>query len=319
MTIKIVDAGRRKAPTSGYGLMSEQFGERLKAYGHDIHYFDQDPTKKADMWLWIRPPHYAKEKYFDETNFNVFFTMHEKETFEGWKKDWPETLNKCNAIITPTEWNKGVFSREGVTVPIYVCPLGVNTKIFKGYKNRRFAMMSAYDGLGSNGSRENWKENIETYYETFYDNYNADVVYTQKSWRVDHYAWVGWRDKLIGEKGYDRAKLPEVQVMEIDLVPQDFNLLYAKHHVFVKNSRGEGWSLPTLEALSCGLRIISQHTPAMVFLNDINTDFFNNKNELKDKMWENYRRWRKIRVAVDQWSWRESAKKLAIIIDNVKT
>jgi len=317
MIIKIIDAKRREAPTSGYGLMSKQFGERLKAYKHDIHYFDEDPKKEADMWLWIRPPHYIKEPYFDETKFNVFYTMHEQETFEGWKKDWPVILNKCKAVIVPTEWNKKVFEKNGVTVPIYVCPLGVDEKTFRGYKNRCFSILSMFDSLGSGNARDNWRENVSAYYETFYDNHNEEVLYAIKSWRVDYYAWIKWRDNLIKEKNYDLKKLPEVQLYEIDLVPEDLNSFYSKHHCFLKNSSGEGWSLPTMEALACSLRIISRRTPAMVYLNENNTDFFDNYNELKDKLWENWRRYRKKRIYIGQWSWRNSTKTLNEIINHI--
>jgi glycosyltransferase involved in cell wall biosynthesis len=320
MKIKIIDAGRRKAPTSGYGLMAYEFGERLRQYNHSITYFDEDPQGSADLWLWIRPPHYVKENYFNPENNNVFFTMHESETFEGWKKDWPQILNKCKAVIVPTEWNKGVFSRAGVTVPIFVCPLGVNTKTFHGYKDLRFSILSMFDGLGSGNARDNWRESVRAYYETFYDNHYREVIYNIKSWRVDYDSWLKFKDALIEEKKYDRAKLPDIQVWEFDLLPLDLNLFYAKNHIFLKNSSGEGWSLPTLEGIACGLRAISRPTPAMLtYLNEKNCDFFESPGELRDKLWQNYRAWRKFKVASDIWSWRNAAKKLDEIINGIIT
>jgi glycosyltransferase involved in cell wall biosynthesis len=312
MEIKIVDAKRREAPTSGYGLMSYQFGERLKAHGHTVHYHDQDPKKEADIWLWIRPPHYIKEPYFDQTKPNVFFTMHEQETFTGWKADWPTLLNKCKAVITPTEWNKEVFIKQGVTVPVFVVPLGVDTKVFSGYKNKKFSVLSVFDGLGNDSARDDWKMMIRAFCDTFREKHTSEVSYTIKSWRINH-------------EGYDNfiktipEPHPDINVYEIDLVPEDFNLFYAKHHCFVKASKGEGWSLPTLEALSTGLRILSLPTPAMLtFLNEKNTDFFTDKDTLKDKIWENWRRYRKKRIKIDQWSWREATIKLAKALEDIQ-
>lgn len=319
MIIKILDAKRREAPTSGYGLMSYQFSARLAGLGNEVHYFDEKPQEEADIWLWIRPPHYVKEKYFDPTKPNVFFTMHEQETFEGWKADWPSLLNKCKAVITPTEWNKTVFSTQGVTIPIYVVPLGVDEKIYYGNKNKRFSVLSVFDGLGFNTARDDWKRMITTYYKVFYDNHNRQVQYDIKSWRVDWPGYEAFEQKLVADNNYDREKLPKINIYEIDLVPEDFNLFYSKHHAFLKCSKGEGWGLPTLEALSCGLRIISAPTPAMLtFLNEKNTDFFTTDEEMQAKIWENWRRYKKLKNQRDKWSWKEASLKLNNALNEIQ-
>jgi hypothetical protein len=317
MVINIIDASRRKSGISGYGLMSSQFSNRLRDLGHDIRFFDEGYSKEADIWLWIRPPHYINEKYFDEKNNNVFFTMHESETFDDWKKDWPELLNKCKAVITPTEWNKKVFENNGVSVPIYVVPLGVDEKVFCGYKNRKFSILSLFDGLGSNNSRDNWKEMIKAYYKTFYDNYYNEVIYSIKSWRINWENYDRFIDEVIKENEYKRELLPPIQIYEIDLVPEDLNLFYAKHHVFMKYSRGEGWCLPANEALSVGLRILSYPNPAMVFLNKNNTDFFKDSEELHNKLWENWRRYRKDKIKRSLWSWKSSTRQLEEVLNEI--
>lgn len=319
MKIKIVDARRREAPTSGYGLMSYQFAARLANLGNEVHFFDEKPNEEADIWLWIRPPHYIKEKYFDETKPNVFFTMHEQETFEGWKADWPQLLNKCKAVITPTEWNKGVFQKNGVTVTTYVCPLGVDEKIYCGYKNKKFSILSVFDGLGMDTARDDWKRMITAYYKTFYNNFCHSVQYDIKSWRVDWQGYEEFERKLVADNQYNRERLPKINIYEIDLVPEDFNQFYSKHHAFLKCSKGEGWGLPTLEALSCGLRIISAPTPAMLtFLNEKNTDFFTTDEEMGAKLWENWRRYKKLKDSRDQWSWKEATIKLNKTLNDIQ-
>lgn len=311
MRIKVVDARRREAPTSGYGLMSYQFAARLANLDNEVHFFDEKPQEEADIWLWIRPPHYIKEKYFDESKPNVFFTMHEQETFEGWKSDWPQLLNKCKAIITPTEWNKDVFIKQGVTKPTYVVPLGIDDKVFCGNKNKRFSLLSVFDGLGTDSARDDWKRMISVYFKTFYNNNQTMVQYDIKSWRIDWGKYESFVKNLIRDNNYDPDKLPKINIYEIELVAEDFNVFYSKHHSFLKCSKGEGWGLPTLEAMSCGLRIISLPTPAMLtFLNKNNTDFFTTDDEMKCKIWENWRRYKKEKDLIHQWSWKEASIKL---------
>jgi glycosyltransferase involved in cell wall biosynthesis len=308
--IMIYDAGRHKVMTTGYGLMSLQFGERLKPLGYEINYYDENPNFQADMWLWIRPPHYVEYKQFVNTNINVFFTMCEQAKFEGWKANWPTLLNRCNAVITPTEWNKEVFVNAGVTKPIYVVPLGVDTKKYIGNKTREFSLLSVHEALGKDASRENWKENLEAYYAIFYGTHHTEVSYTFKSWNMSREGFYEYEKKLIDNNGYDRALLPRVDILDMELVPQDMNQLYGKSWVFIKNSQKEGWCLPALEAMAAGTRVIAFPIPSMPYLNSGNADFFQDRVQLKAHIWANFRQWRKWRVEVDQWSWKNATDKL---------
>jgi len=318
MKIIIFDAGRRNHTQTGYGTMSHQFGERLKNFNHEIYYYDEhNYPDKVDLWLWIRPPHYVEYKEFNPDNCNVFFTMCEQSVFQGWKSNWTKLLNKCNAIITPTEWNKQVWIGNGVTVPVYVAPLGVDTKVFKGGKTYEFSILSVFEGLGRDSSRELWKENIEAYFELFYDNHYNEVIYNIKSWNMD---WAKYRKflKVTAEKfNYDPLKLPAINTLDFDLVNADMNALYSKHWAFLKNSKGEGWCLPAIEAVSVGIRVMSKPLSAMVYLNDKNCDFFVHYEGLKKVMWENWRRYRKQKAAIGEYSWKESTIKLDMVLREI--
>jgi len=203
MRILIYDAGTRHTPTSGYGVMSHQFGHYLETRGHEVDW-DFRGDEKADIFLWMRPPHYVKYPRFKNKNLNVFFTMHELETFDGWKTDWPQLLNRCEAIIVPNEWNKQVFRKNGTKVPIYVVPLGVNPKDFVGEKTYEFSILSIFAALGSDGSRENWKETIRAYFELFSDNeYTNSVRLTLKSWNIKWEEYKLFLEKLIKSQGRD--------------------------------------------------------------------------------------------------------------------
>jgi len=328
LEVKIKDANRHLFQMTGYGQVSAYLAKALHKLGHEVHYdfvtgvnedildwfakreFEHTPET---IYLWVRPPHYVKGDDFNSQHINVFFTMHESETFEGWKSDWPQLLNKCNAVITPTEWNKRIFAENGVTIPVYVVPLAVNSKIFHGLKTRQFSILSVHEALGKDGSRENWMDSMKAYLETFYDrNYN-DVIYWIKSWKADIPRFHSEVVKFIGEKGLDLSKLPRYQVLELDLLPQGMSNLYGKAWLFLKNANREGWSLPLHEAMACRTRILATRLPPFQeFAYAPLIDYFEpgNQEHLKKRLWLQFKHWRKWKAHVNSFHPDRVAEKL---------
>ena len=318
MKIIIFDAGRRNHAQTGYGTISLQFGSRLNDMGYEVFYYDEhNYPDKVDMWLWIRPPHYVNYKEFDPSNINIFYTMHEKDTLDAHKAVWPTLLNKCSAIITPTEWNKKIWVDNGVTVPVHVVPLGVEPKIFRGAKTYEFSILSVFEGLGRDSSRELWKENIAAYFAKFNGKYCTEVIYTIKSWNMDWTRYRSFIKELIKEKGYDPLELPAINVADFDLVLADMNSLYAKHWLFLKNSRGEGWCLPAIEAMSAGIKVMSKPLPVMVYLNTSNCDYFNNYKQLEEIMWANWQSYRDSKLYINSFSWKASVNQLEYALKEI--
>ena len=317
MKMRIFDAGRRTNVTGGYSLHSHQTGVNLEALGHEIVHFPDD-QRGEDVVLWIRPPHYVMYPEFNHEKINVFFTMHETETFEGNKKDWCELLNKCDAVICPTKWNKKVFEKGGVTVPIYVVPLGVNPKDFHGGKTFHFSVLTLHEGLGLNGSREDWKNTLTAYYKAFYGNHNKEVLLNIKSWSVNYANYHDFMERL--KRNKDISKCPPVNVIDLELLTPDLNKLYAKHWLFVKNATREGWCLPLWEAISAGTKVAYANLPVyenLVGLKDKRSFRLGDTEDLRDIFLDNFRQWKKEKGFVTKYSWRNSAKKTAKVLDEV--
>jgi len=334
MKIKIKDAGRHLAVTTGYGQMSAQIGRHLNALGHDVYYdFIAEPNDKDlaeivrkqfkhtpdTIYLWIRPPHYVKNKDFNENHLNIFYTMHESEKFEGWKEDWPKLLNKCRAVIFPTQWNKKIFSNAGVKVPIYVLPLGVDPKIFCGSKTGEFSILSVHEALGKDGSREKWKDSVSAYMEVFKD-VSHEVSFTIKSWNTDTVGFYKHVGDVAREIGRNFIDLPKFNLIEAELLPQDMNILYAKHWVFLKNASKDDWGLPVHEAMTAGVDILCSDLPPMrEFLCEKQTRWFGcgDIKKLKEELWRYYKLWRKWKSYVNSFSWKVNVKKLEKILGEV--
>jgi len=332
LEIKIKDANRHLFQTTGYGQMSAYLAKALHKRKHNVYYdfitgandsildwFAKKPFEHTPetIYLWVRPPHYVNNEDFIPEHINVFYTMHESETFEGWKADWPQLLNKCNAVIVPTDWNKMIFIHHGVRVPIHVVPLAVNPKIFHGLKTQQFSILSVHEGLGKTASRENWMESIQAYLETFHDRNFNDVIYWVKTWNAAIPSFHTRVNKFIQGKGFDRSKLPRYQVWEIDLLARDMSNLYGKVWLFLKNANREGWSLPLHEAMACRTRCLASRLPVFQeFAYPPLVDYFDSDNQehLREKLWLQFRHWRKWKAHVNNFSPDRAAERLEAVL-----
>lgn len=323
MKLKIKDANTHINRMSGYGKLSGAIASGLHGLGHDVYYdyitgcddatLDMLARKKFEhtddtIYLWIRPPHYIKGEDFNEKYKNIFFTMHESETFDGWKADWIELLNKLTAIITPTHWNKNVFLNNGLKVPVYVVPLGVNKHQFKMFPEDTFNVLCVHDALGSDASRENWKETIEAFSEVFGENQQAKL--TIKTWNMKQEKYDEFMKAIKGR----------VYATTTNLTNADMADLYKRSTVFIKNSNKEGWSLPLTEAMACGLAVIVRK--CQVLVENVGeykqVSWFTKKDQLKWYLNEAYKEWCEKKAQADVFSWKRTVEGVEKVLYGIK-
>jgi glycosyltransferase involved in cell wall biosynthesis len=313
MKIVIMDTNRHAKLSSGYGNMARALAEGLARRHHDV-YFDS-PTLCGDpqldtlakkqfvhtpetIYLWTKPPKYILNNNFHVENKNVFFTMHETETFEGEKKEWPLFLNRCKLIITPTEWNMKVFVSAGVTIPVVVVPLAVDTRYYHPYAAPdRFNVLTVHEAWGAESSRENWQMTLEAFRELFSGKNNVNL--TVKTWNLKPEVMVEMQKS---------GMLENVSVTSMSLEPQAMASLYQQHFLFVKNSNREGWSIPLTEAMACGMPVIVYKNPVLTenVRSYPQVSWFTKKDQLKYYLDYWYKVWRTSNEYLSMFSWRAS-------------
>jgi hypothetical protein len=302
-------------------MIARALTHNLAGLGHEVCSFPRRKHDTEDIALWIRPPHYVKYKPFRRKGvINVFYTMHETETFTGWKANWPRLLNWCHAIITPTEWNKQVFLDNGVTSPIHVVPLGVNAKDFHGRRSYEFSILTVHDALGSKSSRENWLDTLTAYHRAFYgqEQYAHDVLLTIKSWNVRNAEFERALNGLRDVQDVDL--LPSVRVVELDLPVHAMNDLYGRHWLFVKNANREGWGLPLWEALAADCRVAYTDLPlwrGLVPERYGHSFPLGDVDALTEIMLDEFRHWKKKKGWINSFSWNMCAKKVEEVLYGV--
>ncbi|MEO0166746.1 MAG: glycosyltransferase [candidate division WOR-3 bacterium] len=179
--------------------------------------------------------------------FNVLFTMWETEDLP---RNYVEGLKQADFIIVPCEHNKRLHQKY-VDKPIEVCQEGCDTEIFK-YKKREFPQNGKpfrFLWVGAPNPRKGYEE------MAFICQMVKDVP------GIEIYLKTTMTDRfeVRGNVIFDSRNISIEEMVN----------LYHSANCFVLPSRGEGWGLTLVEAMSTGLPCIApRHTGIADFFDD---------------------------------------------------
>ncbi len=244
MRIWVSDGDRRLDEGSGYGQVSAALSRGLIALGHEVRFQEYPGMEVA---LFICPPGRIK---LGRPVRSAAITMHELDHLPADKSDWPAILNRLDLIITPTNWNRAVWERAGVTTPIAVVPLGVDPELYYPATGLRCTFLCVHENLGGETSRENWLQTLRSYLGTF--TREDDVRLLIKTWKWKPQAFAVAREAVLDELGLEASQAAEIEVLDAVLSPDQMRELYQGAWLLVKNANREGWSMPCTEAIACG-------------------------------------------------------------------
>lgn len=183
-------------------------------------------------------------------DYKVGFTMMEVDKIS---ERWVRACNSMDEIWVPTPLQADVFKNCGVTKPIYVVPLGIDTSrymptflpaIYHGDHKFRFFSLSWWQ------LRKRWDLLSIAFAEEF--GLEKDVGLLMKTMTaqpegeaIDQiHQWVGHRVD-------DQLALIEGAFPWWEIV-----MMLRSAHAFVLPTGGEGWGCPPVQALACGLPVI---------------------------------------------------------------
>lgn len=192
----------------------------------------------ADLWHKVN------------SKLRVGYTMLE---VDGIPSDWVQAANRMDEIWVPTQFNLETFKNSGVKKPIEVVPLGVdidhfNTDIrpYRTFDN--FVFLSVFE----------WGERKapDILIKAFNEEFSADdgVVLLLAATNRDPGVNIG--DKLRDLK-LRLGRAPIILWVNPELDGSQLGALYRSANAFALTTKGEGWGLPILEAMACGLPVIA--------------------------------------------------------------
>jgi glycosyltransferase involved in cell wall biosynthesis len=173
---------------------------------------------------------------------------------DGFPKQWVDEAEKMNEVWVPTEFNREGFLRSGLTRPIHVIPLGIDSNYFHpegaAYKNPagEFVFLSIFEW----GTRKAPELLLRTFSEAFSANEPVRLLVKIMN-----------RDPRVSVKDEIRRLDLKVSggrisyIYNVELPHYQLPALYRSADCYVSTSRGEGWNLPLMEAMATGLPSIA--------------------------------------------------------------
>jgi GT2 family glycosyltransferase len=262
---------------TGYAISSRELATALDRNGVHVAYKyvygpgtlfppdepEKSETKMAEM-IRARPLDarrtqvvYGQGDIF-EKNFGAYkvgFTMLE---VDGIPAEWARQANLMDEVWCPSHFNVETFRASGVTRPVHAIPLGVdpgyfNPRIRTSRVSERYTFLSVFEW----GERKAPELLLRAFNEEFRSDEPAVLVckILNADTSVDVHEQIR-RLELKPTGGSIHVSLNQV-------VPTyQLGMVYRSADCFVLTTRGEGWGMPILEAMACGLPVIATNWSA---------------------------------------------------------
>lgn len=172
----------------------------------------------------------------------------------GLPQEWVDGCNAMDEVWVPASFNVETFRRSGVTTPIRVMPLGVDVDYFHpgiagSRPSDRFVFLSVFEW----GERKGPDVLLRAYAAEFKQ--SEDVLLLLSVYNRDPKVNVHHEVAKL-DLGLDRSA-PIVVMVNPEFADYQMGALYRSADCFVLPTRGEGWGMPVLEAMACGLPTIA--------------------------------------------------------------
>jgi glycosyltransferase involved in cell wall biosynthesis len=173
---------------------------------------------------------------------------------DGFPKPWVEQANALDEVWVPSTFNRDGFLRSGLAKPVHVMPLGVDVDHFhpriRAHRNPHgdFVFLANFEW----GERKAPELLLRTFNRTF--RAGEPVVLVCKTINRDPSVDVRARIRALqlSDGGGRVLFLHNVVFPYLEL-----GSLYRSADAYVSVSRGEGWDMPLIEAMACGLPAIA--------------------------------------------------------------
>lgn len=227
----------------------------------------QVPPKTPMVYSMTMPPVIAND------GPRILFTM--MESSKSLHKDYAERMNLASEIWVPTSHMVDIMCDAGVCSPVHIVPLGVDHSVFSQTSGRMHLPRKAkgYRFLSVSwwGPRKGFDILIKAFVGEFSS--SDDVCLVISSRAHDNRPPSRISDEIAAiARSTGKADRPPIILHSKVTTDRELAALYNSCDAFVLATKGEGFSLPIVEAASCGLPVISTRCTAQeTYLDDENS------------------------------------------------
>lgn len=258
---------------------SEKFKELLK---NDIRFKEDVSDEVSSLpYIWIR--HQWPPK--DEVPKGSKWVIMQPWEYTSLRKDFVDTFQKADEIWTPSDFSRRSFVNSGIEFnKVQVIPNGIDPELFTpNGKKFNLETQKSFKLLFVGGTI--YRKGIDVLLNVYTKMFKKtdDICLIIKDMGTNSfYKGQTAKDKI--KEIQDKPNSPEIIYIENDLNEHEMTSLYRACDVFVSPYRGEGFSLPTLEAMACGLPVIvTQGGPTDEFVDESYGFFIKSEQKLLGK------------------------------------
>lgn len=173
---------------------------------------------------------------------------------DGINMDWVDACNAMDEVWVPTLWQNRFFVSSGVRVPVYTVPLGIDPRMFTPdiYRARWEGPPGfKFLAVGWWQLRKRWDMLVRAFVDEFRDDEDVHLILKVHSTEPDRDILYTLAQTLEGRE------LTNVHLVNTSWPWWQLASFYRMCDAFVLPTGGEGYGYPFLEALCCGLPVIT--------------------------------------------------------------
>ncbi|HEX5855919.1 MAG TPA: glycosyltransferase [Thermoanaerobaculia bacterium] len=173
---------------------------------------------------------------------------------DGFPAEWVKNANAMDEVWVPSAFNRDGFVASGLTAPVYVMPLGVDIDHFHpritGFPNPQgdFVFLASFEW----GERKRADMILKVFNQTF--RRAEPVILVCKVINVNKPTDVGRQIEALG-LSHTGGRIAFLHNREFPY--HQLGALCRSADCYVSAGRGEGWDMPLMEAMACGLPSIA--------------------------------------------------------------
>lgn len=211
------------------------------------------PQMSDQPYVWIRHQYPPKK----DVPHGAKWVIMQPWEFSTLRKDFADILHQADEVWTPSNFSREAFIRSGIQPnKVQVIPNGIDPTIFSPEgevpplpTKKRFKFLY----VGGTIFRKGIDVLLDAYVRTF--TAQDDVCLVIKDIGGSSFYKGQTAEQLI-QNIRKNPNAPEILYSDAILSEQQMAELYRACDVFVSPYRGEGFSIPTLEAMACGTPVI---------------------------------------------------------------